>query len=318
MTDVPVYASAKPPAGAPLPRVSVVIPAYNAERTLPAALASVGAQGYRDFEVLVCDDASTDRTREVATEALRAGGVARWRVLALPKGNAAASRNHGIRAARGELVAFLDDDDSWEPTKLARSVAAIDAGPLDLLCHSEVWRSDDGAQRLRHYDELFDPNVPPVVSLFRNNPFSTSAVVVRRAHLLEAGLFDESLPSAEDYDLWIRLALIPGIRIGFLRETLGTYTLREGSESARIDRRLRALLAIGDRYAEPLARAAHGGLERWRYVGKTYFTTGIRYAQQGRRGLGLGMALGGFLMWPFRHEWVLLALRERRRRRALS
>jgi glycosyltransferase involved in cell wall biosynthesis len=297
------------------PRVSVVIPTYNAARHLAATLASVGAQTYVDYEVIVCDDGSIDDTPAVAAATLRSLGVARWRVVNVDRRGAAGSRNAGIAAATGELVAFLDDDDLWTPDKLARSVAAIDAERLDLLCHSERWRDEHGAERVRHYSPLFDRSVPPVVSLMRNNPFSTSAVVVRRARLVDAGPFDETLPSAEDYDLWIRLALLPGIRIGFLDEPLGTYLVRAGSESSKIDRRLSALLAIGERYAAPLAAAARwGALERWRYQAKTYFTSGLRFAQQGSVARGARLALLGFAMWPFRFDLVRHALRERVRR----
>jgi glycosyltransferase involved in cell wall biosynthesis len=304
--------------GAPqrAPLVSIVVPAYNAARTIETTLASVLRQTEGDWELLVCDDGSSDDTRARVARLLAAVAPARWRVLELSRSGAAGSRNHGIRAARGTFVAFLDDDDWWEPRKLERCLAALRGGPLDLVCHSEVWRREDGAEEVRHYAGLFDRRVPPLVSLFRNNPFSTSAVVVRRESLLRAGLFDESLPSAEDYDLWIRLAMVPGLRIGFLDEALGTYLLRAGSESSKIDRRMDALLRIGRKYADPLRRAAAGGrLEHWRYVAKTYFTSGVRYAQAGRHARGLGLALAGFLMWPFRFDWVAYAIRTRARRR---
>jgi glycosyltransferase involved in cell wall biosynthesis len=308
--------SAPVPNGA-APLVSVVIPAHNAARTIVAALESVAAQTFTDWEIVLCDDASTDETRAAAEGCMARLGVTRCRILALSPSGPAEARNHGIRDARGEFVAFLDDDDTWEPTKLARCVEAIRARALDVVCHSEVWLdADTGARTVHHYSPLFDARLHPLVSLMRNNPFSTSALVVRRRHLVEAGLFDPSLPSAEDYDLWIRLAMIPGVRIGFVDEALGTYLLRAGSESSKIDRRLRALLAIGERYGDALAKASRwGALEGVRYRGKTYFTSGVRYAQQGSRARGAAMALKGLLMWPFRWEWVMLAVRQRAARR---
>ena len=308
-----------PAAGAPAgrPRVSVVMPAHNAERTIVAAIESVVAQTFGDWEIVLCDDASTDGTRAAAEACFARHGVTRGRVLALAHCGPAEARNHGIRAARGEFVAFLDDDDTWEPAKLARCVEAIQAGGLDVVCHSEVWLdAGSGDRSVHHYSGLFDARVHPLVSLMRNNPFSTSALMARRAHLLAAGLFDPSLPSAEDYDLWIRLAMIPGIRIGFLDEALGTYLLRPGSESSKIDRRVRALLAIGERYAAPAAAASRlGALEPWMFRAKTYFTSGIRYAQQGSRARGAAMAAKGLLMWPFRFDFVLFAVRQRLARR---
>lgn len=295
------------------PRVSIVIPAYNAARWISAALESVAAQTYRDFEVVLCDDGSTDGTRQVAEALLGARGVGELRVLTLGGRGAGGARNEGIRAARGEFVAFLDDDDWWTADKLARCLERLDAG-LDLVCHAEWWADVEGPRKLRRYSELFDAGRPPVVAVMRNNPFSTSAVVVRRSVLLAAGLFDETLPSAEDFDLWVRCVMQPGLRIGFIDEPLGTYFLREGSESAKIDRRMRALLTIGEKYA-PALRAASptGGLEHWIYVARVRFTTGLRLAAQGERAKGARLALTGFAMWPFRFDWVLLALRERRR-----
>ncbi len=299
------------------PVVSVIVPAYNAERTIVAALESVVAQTYQDWELILCDDSSTDETRAMAESCLRSHGVRRWRVLELEHCGPSEARNHGIDAAHGEYVAFLDDDDTWQPEKLARCVAAVRGGGLDLVCHDEVWLDDGGGARLRRYSALFDRSVPPLVSLIRNNPFSTSAVVVRRERLLEAGPFDGTLPSAEDYDLWIRLAMIPGIRIGFVEEPLGTYRVRAGSESSGTDRRLQALLTIGARYAGPLTAASRlGRLEGWMYRAKTYFTSGLRLVRQGQRARGARLLCKGLLMWPFRFDWVRFAIRQRLARAA--
>jgi glycosyltransferase involved in cell wall biosynthesis len=298
------------------PRVSVVVPVHNAAGTIERALRSVAAQTFGDWELLVCDDGSTDGSGALAAPFLTgADGRSRGRVLRLGGGGAASARNHGIRAAAGEFVAFLDDDDWWEPCKLERCVAALDAGSLDVVCHSEVWATEGGGSTVRHYSALFDPGVPPFVSLMRNNPFSTSALVVRHDRLVAAGPFDEALPSAEDYDLWIRIAMLPGVRIGFIDEPLGTYLVRPGSESSKVDRRLRALLVIGERYSAPLRRASRlGAFEPWAFRAKTYLTSGLRLAQQGDRARGARLAVAGLAMWPFRWDLLSYAVRERRRR----
>jgi glycosyltransferase involved in cell wall biosynthesis len=290
----------------------VVIPAHNAEATLASALASVLAQSLQEYEILVCDDGSSDRTRLVATDFLKENGVRDWTMLDLGGLGPAGARNRGIAESRGEYIAFLDDDDTWAPEKLALCVSKLREGPLDLVCHSEVWAYDNGKRVEKRYSGLFNRQQPPIVSMLRNNPFSPSAVVVRRDRLIQAGLFDESLPSAEDYDLWIRLVTLPGFEVGFIDRPLGVYTVRPGSESSRIDRRLKALLIIGEKYREALREASPWGwLEHYKYRGKTYFTSGIRYAQQGRRVHGMLMALMGFAMWPFRLEWVTQAVKNR-------
>lgn len=292
------------------PRVSVVLPARNAEATIIPALKSVVRQTFRDWELIVCDDGSTDGTRQVAESFLSGKGVEAWRILALDHGGPSASRNAGIRSARGEFVAFLDDDDSWEPRKLERCVEVLMGTPLDIVCHEEYWVTSD-RRTIRRYSALYDSRLPPLVSLMRNNPFSTSAVVLRRSLFDAAGLFDTSLPSAEDYDMWIRLVMVPGVRIGFIEEPLGSYALRPGSESAATERRLQALLAIGRRYSENVRQASRlGRLEVWMFRARVYFTTGIRLLKQGRRARGAMLATAGLLMWPFRWDWVRFALRQ--------
>jgi glycosyltransferase involved in cell wall biosynthesis len=303
--------------GGVVPAVSVIVPAYNAESTIVAALESVVAQTFDDWELIVCDDASTDDTRVVAESYLASRGVSRWRVLPLDHCGPSEARNRGLAAARGEWIAFLDDDDTWEPAKLARCVASLRGDSLDLVCHDEYWLDDTGGSRRRTYAALYDPDVPPLVSLMRNNPFSTSAVMVRRSRLQATGGFDASLPSAEDYDLWIRLVMIPDLRIGFIEEPLGTYRVRAGSESSAIERRLSALLMIGERYAAPLAAASRlGRLEVWIFRAKTYFTSGLRFVGQGQRGRGARLVALGLAMWPFRFDWVRFAVRQRLARSA--
>lgn len=108
-----------------MPKVSVVIPAFNALRYLPRTVDSALAQSFGDFEVLIVDDESTDGTADwVRTIADR-----RVRLLEQKNQGAAAARNAGIRQARGEYIAFLDADDLWEPAKLERQVACLDARP---------------------------------------------------------------------------------------------------------------------------------------------------------------------------------------------
>ena len=298
------------------PRVSVVIPVYNAEATLEATLRSVVDQTYRDFEIVICDDGSRDRSREMAREILAASPIVSWQILHLGGFGAGGTRNQGIAQCRGEFIAFLDDDDAWEPEKLALCVQALDRESLDLVCHAETWMDEKGRCSVRRYSDLFDRDQPAIVSLMRNNPFSTSAVVVRRDRLEQSGGFDETLPSAEDYDLWIQLVLLPGFRVGFIDRPLGVYLVREGSESSRIERRQAALLAIGDRYRDVLRAASPwGGLEYWKYRAKTVFTSGLRYMVQGQWARGFLMAARGLGMWPFRFDWLTLAAKRALRRR---
>ena len=184
-----------------MPRVSVIIPTYNRAALVKEAVASVLAQTYRDFELLVVDDGSTDGT----LEALAAFG-GKIRVLASPdRGGVSAARNAGIAAAQGEWLAFLDSDDLWLPEKLARQMAFMEANSRLLLSQTEeIWvrrgvkvnpprthKKEGGRIFLRSLERCL---------------VSPSAAVLHRRLLDEHGGFDEDLPAAEDYDLWLRLS----------------------------------------------------------------------------------------------------------------
>src|SRR5262249_15019068 len=121
-----------------VPEVSVVVPAYNAERTLRETLDSVLGQTLQDFEVLVVDDGSSDATAAVARDA----GDPRVRVLSVPNGGVARARNLGIQEANGDLIAFLDADDLWRPRKLERQVEALEARPRAGMSFTAALRID--------------------------------------------------------------------------------------------------------------------------------------------------------------------------------
>jgi glycosyltransferase involved in cell wall biosynthesis len=181
-------------------RVSVIIPTYNRAWCLKEAVDSVMAQSYRDVEVILVDDGSTDGT---------AAMVAAWdvplRFLSQQNRGVSAARNLGLRSARGNLVAFLDSDDLWLPDKLARQVAFFDAHPEALICQTgETWirRGVRVNPRHRHRKpsgRIFEASLALCL-------VSPSAVMMRRGLLEEVGGFDESLPACEDYDLWLRVS----------------------------------------------------------------------------------------------------------------
>jgi glycosyltransferase involved in cell wall biosynthesis len=185
------------------PCVSVVIPTHNRVELLLAAVASVQGQSFRDVEILVCDDGSTDGT---AARLKELGGAVRH--LRLPHtGSPGAARNAGLAAARGELIAFLDDDDLWEPDKLERQVECFDRDPALGLVYTDA--------RLLYPDGTLSA---PVLQPFQHHPRSlfdlllsgwqllTPTVVVRRALIDRVGPFDPALITGEDYDLWLRVA----------------------------------------------------------------------------------------------------------------
>jgi glycosyltransferase involved in cell wall biosynthesis len=190
-----------------VPRISVVIPVFNRAAVLPRAMDSVLSQEFKDFELIVVDDRSSDGSADVAREY----DDPRIRVLELEAHSGSnAARNAGIRAARSELIAFLDSDDVYLPHKLSTVVEEFCGRPdLDVLVDSFVKLVSSG-----HGSRKLPRSNAPITNqeLFRRALFTrrlwkaTPAISVRRVAALRVGLFDESLTRLQDFDFLIRLS----------------------------------------------------------------------------------------------------------------
>lgn len=186
------------------PRVSVVIPAFNAEQTIERAVASAMAQTLPAHEIIVVDDASSDNTVR-ALESIGASAVI-VRRLANNVG-AAAARNHGVQEASGSLIAFLDADDEWLPTKLEVQVALMAANPRCVLVSCDTLAVPLSSAPVRMHDRCKPVRGPDAWrALLVENFIPTPTVLARRSDILAVGGFDPKLVIGEDLDLWIRLA----------------------------------------------------------------------------------------------------------------
>ncbi len=224
------------------PLVSVIIPAYHAAAFLEDTVGSVLAQTFRDFELLIVDDGSTDQTVAIA-ERFAAAEPGRVRLLRHPGGinrGVSATRNLGIRESRGTWVAFLDADDLWHPEKLARQVSFMQTQPDCALSYTSavILREGKGERFLPGVEELGTVLPPePRVVLFHiilvmvNYIFST--VMVKREALLEIGGFVENLPfQSEDR---IMVAMVASRhRIARCPEVLCCYRAHGGSYTAQV------------------------------------------------------------------------------------
>lgn len=184
------------------PTVSVVVPAFNRCRTLPRAIDSVLAGTYDDFELLVVDDGSTDRTPEV----VKGYDDGRIRYLRFEENRGAnAARNAGIEAASGEFVSFLDSDDAFRPRNLEVTVGAL-SGATDTcggVCTSYARIRDGTIESIQRVPE----GIIDRAAILDGNPIgSLSATAFRRSTLEAVGGLDEDLPSAQDYDLYLRVS----------------------------------------------------------------------------------------------------------------
>jgi glycosyltransferase involved in cell wall biosynthesis len=182
------------------PKVSVIIPTYNRGWILREAIDSVLAQDYTDYELIVVDDGSTDDTRKILDSYGRD-----IIVLQQPNKGVSAARNRGIAESRAQLVALLDSDDIWLPQKLTRQVAFFKSNPDALICQTEETWVRNGVRvnpKKRHHKfsgMIFEPSLALCL-------VSPSAVMIRKTLFDTVGLFDESLPACEDYDLWLRVS----------------------------------------------------------------------------------------------------------------
>lgn len=191
-----------------MPKVSIIIPVYNSQKTVGEALDSVAAQTCADYEIIVVNDGSTDQSEGLIKKYMRPP----WDITYVEQVNkgAAAARNAGIWIAKGQLIAFLDADDLWDKDRLAAGLETMDKNPQAGLVFSDMRHMADGT--LVHASYLHERGYRNLSSgriydnLLKENFIFTPTVTLRRDVLKEVGYFDEALPIAEDYDLWLRIA----------------------------------------------------------------------------------------------------------------
>ena len=198
--------------------ISVIIPTWNRETTLGSAIKSALAQTHSPTEILVCDDGSTDRSRELVDQ-LRTPKV-RW-VSGPRGGRPAIPRNRGIGEAKGEWLAFLDSDDIWLPDKLARQVGEARRLQLDAVC-TNAWHVGPAIEGRRAGGLMRDRVIGQREAL-PANPIHTSTVLVRRSVMLRTGGFPENaeLVVGEDYAAWLRVLVFSNF--AYLGEPLIEY-----------------------------------------------------------------------------------------------
>ena len=251
------------------PSVSVVIPTYNRAHLLERALGSVLRQTFRDFEVLVVDDGSTDSTAGVVRD-IRSPALRYIRHETNCGGSKA--RNSGIQAARGVYVGLLDDDDEWLPEKLQKQIDRFEAA------------GDDVGVVYSGYDVLSErtgsvaySRVPrglafTYVDFLGTTGFGASVPLVRRACFEKVGLFDETLPGTQDRDMWLRIAR--RYAFAYVPDVLVRQYIHGPQLSSNLRIKIEARERILDKYALDLA--AHPAL-RWKHLsvlGKLYCAEG--------------------------------------------
>ena len=232
-----------------MPKVSVIVPTFNSARYIQDALASVLAQGYQDLEIIVVDDASTDNTAEVVT-GLNSRKIS---YIRLPEnhGGPSKARNIGIENSRGELIVLFDSDDLMLPGRIEYAVSAMDEHPeVGMVCSDAVkFDAIKGNYVYNHLNSghygrfraletrCVSSNLSIIGKqqaykcLFYENYVQTSSATIRKKVFDDIGNFDESLPNAEDLDMWFRI--LHRYDLGFVDAVCIRYRVRADSITTR-------------------------------------------------------------------------------------
>jgi glycosyltransferase involved in cell wall biosynthesis len=238
--------------------VSVIMPVHNGEDYLEAAIESVKRQTHRDFELILIDDASSDRSTEIMRKACEDPRIKC--IKNLENQGVAESRNIAIRVAKGDFIAFLDQDDEWLPDKLERQLSVFERHPELSIIYSEIITIDQhGAGKT--FTGVRNDSIPVLKKtlsakeLFDSNQVPVLTVLMRRDLFALIGYFDRSLPGVDDYDLWLRASL--HAKIGFIDEVLARYRVHAAQQSRHGYRMLMLRIKTLEKF---LAAASNAGV----------------------------------------------------------
>lgn len=219
-----------------MPKISVIVPVYNGEKTILETIQSIQAQTFSDFELIIINDGSTDGTLDVISTV----NDDRLKVFSYENGGLPVARNRGIRRCRGEFITFIDADDLWKPDKLELQLAALEKNPEAGVAYSWTAFIDENSKFLFAWQPLYwEGNVYPEL-LIRNFISSGSNIMVKRKYIEAAGEFDPSLKSVEDWDYYLRLAalcpfvLVPKYQILYRRSSQSMTSKVDVMENANL------------------------------------------------------------------------------------
>lgn len=211
-----------------MPEVSVIIPVYNAQETIQETINSVLNQSFTDFELIIINAGSTDRTLSI----IREFTDTRVQIFNYEPANVAVNRNRGLNHAQGKYITFLDADDLWTSDKLADQVQTLIENPDAALVYSWTDCIDEQGKIIRHCSyPRWNGDVYPQL-LLDDFIGSGSNVMMRREAFISVGGFDESLTNAQDTDMWIRLAQL--YQFAVVTKSQIRYRIRSNSMSSNI------------------------------------------------------------------------------------
>lgn len=260
-------------------KVSVIVPIYGVEKYIAATVQSVLAQTYKNFELLIIDDASPDRSLEICQQFTDP----RITIIRQENRGLAGARNTGIRHATGEYIAFLDGDDLWLPEKLEKHVSHLATFPRVGISFSRSAFIDEAGIPLGIYQISKLKGITPDYILYRNPIGNGSVPVIRREVFAEICFqdhqrgvtedcyFDENFRQSEDVECWMRMALTTNWLMEGIPEALTLYRVNSGGLSANLVKQLEWL----ERVIEKTRTYAPIAISKWENPAKAYY---LRYA----------------------------------------
>ena len=275
--------------------VSVIMPAFNADKFISDAIQSVIQQTYSNWELIVIDDGSSDSTAAILAEA---PADERRRVVHQDNTGLAAARNRGLAESSAPHIAFLDVDDRWHPSYLAEMCAALDKAP-EAAAAFAGWRciSDDGSPLPQQMLMSTEQTAQLAIDLKWRNAILPSALVARRSAVAQAGGFDIELEACEDWDLWLRLIALGSFVA--VSQILMEYRVHAASMTENVEHIEHERLKLNAKHLGPLGEPlAAWPPDRRRAVGYTYFNSAIGQLRQKQIAQAREKIRLAFRCWP--------------------
>lgn len=273
-------------------KISVIIPTYNRADLLPRTIDSVINQTYKDWELIIVDDKSTDNTRSVIQEYIKKDNRIKGIFLEKNSGGPAHPRNIGIENAKGEYIAFLDSDDEWLPNKLEKQVDLFNKSEIQNLgfvgCNIFCVDGDNKlVLKMQYKGDIFE-------NLFLGNfIFCGSNVLVKKDLIDKHSLrFDEKLSYLEDWDMWLQITK-NNYRFDFVQDPLLIYHLHSNSNTKIYSAARKA------EEREYVFRKHYRIFSSADILSRAAVNVGLEYMRSGKVKIGRRYIVSGFLKYPF-------------------
>ena len=280
------------------PKISVIIPVYNCERFVAETLDSVIAQSCQDWEIVMVDDGSTDRSKDII-QGYQEKFPEKIKYYYQDNAGVAAARNTALKYAQGEYVAFLDADDLWCPQKLQKQINVLDTNSGIGFVYTDNEFVDENGQFIENYTrkvKLISGNI--LLELYCDFFLMIPSVMVRRSCLNVVGSFDENLKVGEDYDFLLRLA--KDFKVEVIKEKLWKRRVCEASTSRRnhvgnAETDIQTLLRFKEKNSD---FAYVNRIPIKKRLAEYYFTAGYRALEVGHNGLAFKYFIRSVLLVP--------------------